>query len=132
VSEADDNIASMRKFQREVTASPEAARQALKEAGIMTDDDEIASPYRELFGLSNQDPPSVMRKFALFDVAPSAVHYAEGWLSSGYGGLFMAGWNGARYEGYAIWLRPLKAILIARDMKSRGLYRGFDLRSLSS
>lgn len=57
MSESDDNVASMLKFRREVTASPEAARQALKEAGIMTDDDEIASPYRELFGLSNQDPP---------------------------------------------------------------------------
>ena len=68
----------------------------------------------------------------VFDVSPSAVHYAEGWLSGGYGGLFMAGWNGARYAGYAIWLRPLKAILIARNMKSRGLYRGFDLRSLSA
>ncbi|NEV61598.1 hypothetical protein [Thiorhodococcus minor] len=48
-SEAAENIHSMRKFRREVTASPEAARQALKEAGIMTDDGEIADPYRALF-----------------------------------------------------------------------------------
>lgn len=47
--EAAENIWAMRKFRREVTASPEAARQALREAGIMTDDGEIADPYKALF-----------------------------------------------------------------------------------
>jgi hypothetical protein len=48
-SEAAQNIREMRRFRREVTASPEAARQALKEAGIMTEDGHIADPYKPLF-----------------------------------------------------------------------------------
>lgn len=66
----------------------------------------------------------------LLCVSPSATHFAEGWLSGGYGGLFMAGWNGARYHGYPKWQRPIKALIIAKDMKSRGLFRGFDIHSL--
>ena len=47
--EAAENIWAMRRFRREVTASPEAARQALKDAGIMTEDGQIADPYKVLF-----------------------------------------------------------------------------------
>ncbi|WP_157726301.1 hypothetical protein [Imhoffiella purpurea] len=48
-SEAARNILNMRAFRRQVTASPEAARQALKDAGIMTEEGRIAAPYKALF-----------------------------------------------------------------------------------
>jgi hypothetical protein len=66
----------------------------------------------------------------LLHVAPSAINFAEGWLSGGYGGLYRSGWNGARYHGYPMWQRPIKALLIAQDMRKRKLVKGFDLKSL--
>ena len=69
---------------------------------------------------------------SLLHVEPSAIQFAEGWLSAGHSGFFWSGWNGARYAGYSIWIRPIKAIIIARDMKSRGLFRGFDIHSLNT
>ena len=68
----------------------------------------------------------------LLCVAPSATHFAEGWLSAGHSGFFWSGWNGARYHGYPVWQRPIKALVIASDMRSRGLFRGFDTHSLDT
>ena len=68
----------------------------------------------------------------LLCVAPSAIHFAEGWLSGNHGGFYRSGWNGARFEGYPMWQRPIKALLIARDMRRRGLFKGFDLKSLDA
>lgn len=47
-SEAAQNIWEMRRFRREATTSPEAACQAMKEVGIMTEDGRIADPYNPL------------------------------------------------------------------------------------
>jgi hypothetical protein len=48
-SEAAKNIRKMREFRRKVTASQETARQALRDAGIMTENNEISDPYKTLF-----------------------------------------------------------------------------------
>ncbi|MCP5410126.1 MAG: hypothetical protein H6963_12635 [Chromatiaceae bacterium] len=46
--EAAKNIHNMREYKRKVTSSKEAAVQALKKAGILTDTGEIADPYKKL------------------------------------------------------------------------------------
>jgi len=68
----------------------------------------------------------------LLCVAPAATQFAEGWLSAGHSGLFWSGWHGARYQGYPFWQRPIKAVVIAKDMQSRGLFRGFNIHSLDT
>jgi len=48
--ETAENIHSMREYQRKVTASKEAAIEALKKAGIFTRSGEVARPYKNLLG----------------------------------------------------------------------------------
>jgi hypothetical protein len=59
-----------------------------------------------------------------------ALNFAEGWLAAGHGSRLSAGWVGARYENFPFFQRPLVALLIAQNLKRRGLKRGFDLRTL--
>lgn len=59
-----------------------------------------------------------------------ALHYAEGWLSSGFGGSFLAGWNGARFAGRKGVFRLILALKVKRSLDSRGLKKGFDLKTL--
>jgi len=66
----------------------------------------------------------------LFQASKAEINFAEGWLSSGESSLYFSGWASARFHGYPFLQRPIKALVIASDMKRRGLYRGFDLRTL--
>ena len=43
-----DNIRSMRRYRREVTASQEATTEVLKRSGIFTKTGRVASPYKDL------------------------------------------------------------------------------------
>jgi hypothetical protein len=66
------------------------------------------------------------------DPFQTATHYAEGFLSAAHdgGSRFAAGWAGARYVGYPLIVRPVVAVIIACDLRRRGLVAGFDLHSL--
>ncbi|WP_166664567.1 hypothetical protein [Candidatus Thiosymbion oneisti] len=46
--EIAESIRGMRRYKREVTASKEAAIDALKRAGILTKTGRVASPYKDL------------------------------------------------------------------------------------
>jgi len=46
--EIAESIRSMRRYRREITASKEAAIEALKGAGILTKSGRVASPYKDL------------------------------------------------------------------------------------
>ena len=61
----------------------------------------------------------------------AALHYAEGWLSSGFGGSFLAGWNGAGFAGRKVVFRLVLALKVKHSLDSRGLKKGFDLKTLN-
>ena len=60
-----------------------------------------------------------------------ALHYAEGWLSSGFGGSFLAGWNGAGFAGKRGVFKLILALKVKHSLDTRGLKKGFDLKTLS-
>jgi len=47
--EAKQNAQNMLDYKRKVTASPEAAVEALKKAGILTSSGKVADPYKKVF-----------------------------------------------------------------------------------
>lgn len=75
-----------------------------------------------------------MKLAELRDDEKSALYYAEGWLSAGYGGTFLAAWNGARYK-YPKKLgicNLLLAMKVKRSLDERGLKKGFDIKTLGT
>jgi hypothetical protein len=59
-----------------------------------------------------------------------ALNYAEGWLSGGYGGTFLAGWNGARFNKAKGLARLILALKVKKSLDERGLKKGFNLKDL--
>jgi hypothetical protein len=47
--EAKQNAQNMLDYKRKITASPEAAVEALKKAGILTSSGKVADPYKRAF-----------------------------------------------------------------------------------
>lgn len=77
-----------------------------------------------------------MKLAELRDDEKSALYYAEGWLSAGYGGTFLAAWNGARYNSPKklgignLLSKALLAMKVKRSLDERGLKKGFDIKTL--